>query len=295
MDLDDKENNDAFQKLASDASLYENSISTSSVVSCSSFEEGDPNSLDSGYGVSNISSPLAEEFLDISSLTEDDSSQLPGDFEKLIRGSLVQNQPHLRTCNTFNVRRSISLIETPNTSRARSCLFKDENSPSRALKRLTSSPQKESPKRTKVLEDIKNVVPMPLHRSISSNEDRIKIALHRSSTEPDLIGDFSKAFCLPLTSGRHQDLKSITPTTLAMLIRGQFNQNVGSFKVIDCRYPYEFEGGHIAGAMNFYTKQQIIEELMQVKTEQPSPSIDPIKRQILVFHCEFSSERGPNL
>jgi M-phase inducer phosphatase 2 len=116
-----------------------------------------------------------------------------------------------------------------------------------------------------------------------------------------LIGDFSKPFCLPLIDGRHQDLKSISCDTLAGLINGQFDATVGSFQIIDCRYPYEFEGGHIRDAKNLYTHEDIIDELVKNKTEL-APTAMPVnstmftaKRNILIFHCEFSSERGPKL
>lgn len=113
-------------------------------------------------------------------------------------------------------------------------------------------------------------------------------------TNPDLIGDFSKPFCLPLLEGgRHKDLKSISVHTMAKLVRGSYNDSVASFKIIDCRYPYEYEGGHIAGSVNLYTQEQILEELVTSKTEVAEA--DESKRQILVFHCEFSSERGPKL
>lgn len=139
-----------------------------------------------------------------------------------------------------------------------------------------------------------------LQKSISMNDAHIMSALSRSSTEPDLIGDFSKSYVLPLIEGRHRDLKSITPTIMAELLRGTFDHQIASFKIIDCRYPYEFEGGHIRGAKNLYTQEQILEELIKSKTEPPtvaesSVADAPLKRHIIVFHCEFSSERGPKL
>ncbi|XP_021713169.1 M-phase inducer phosphatase [Aedes aegypti] len=139
-----------------------------------------------------------------------------------------------------------------------------------------------------------------LQKSISMNDAHIMSALSRSSTEPDLIGDFSKSYVLPLIEGRHRDLKSITPTIMAELLRGTFDHQIASFKIIDCRYPYEFEGGHIRGAKNLYTQEQILEELIKSKTEPPtvaesSVAEAPLKRHIIVFHCEFSSERGPKL
>jgi M-phase inducer phosphatase len=63
------------------------------------------------------------------------------------------------------------------------------------------------------------------------------------------------------------------------------------------RYPYEYEGGHIKGAINLYTQEQIKKELIDNRRPaQAAVSSDPAdKRDILVFHCEFSSERGPKL
>ncbi|XP_055853366.1 M-phase inducer phosphatase [Episyrphus balteatus] len=134
-----------------------------------------------------------------------------------------------------------------------------------------------------------------LRKYVSMNDADIMSALSRSSSEPDLIGDFSKPFCLPLMDGRHRDLKSISSHTMANLITGVYKDSVASYKIIDCRYPYEFEGGHIRGAKNLYTQEQIMEEFVNSKTDTPAVEADGPKRHILVFHCEFSSERGPKL
>ncbi|EFN69216.1 M-phase inducer phosphatase [Camponotus floridanus] len=137
-----------------------------------------------------------------------------------------------------------------------------------------------------------------LQRSLSETETHtnIKWAVHRSVTDTDLIGDFSKPCILPITMGHHPDLKSITSDTLAALLRGEFADRIGSYKIIDCRYPYEYEGGHIAGALNLYDKGLIAQVLFDPLTSTvPKIQTDIEKRDILVFHCEFSWERGPNL
>lgn len=73
----------------------------------------------------------------------------------------------------------------------------------------------------------------------------------------------------------------------------KFNKCFFYKQVIDCRYPYEFEGGHIVGAQNLYTEDQVNERLLA-----PSSTINikssPTK-SIIVFHCEFSLQRGPML
>ncbi|XP_050084969.1 M-phase inducer phosphatase [Anopheles aquasalis] len=155
----------------------------------------------------------------------------------------------------------------------------------------------DSPSRTTVPVVLKKPV---YQKSISMNDAQIMSALSRSSSEPDLIGDFSKSYVLPLMEGQHRDLKSISGDTMARLLRGEFRDKVASYKIIDCRYPYEFEGGHIRGAKNLYTQEQIIEELISSKTEPPvtdgqDGSSSTVRRNIIVFHCEFSSERGPKL
>jgi len=94
----------------------------------------------------------------------------------------------------------------------------------------------------------------------------------------------------------HADLKTITSNTLAALLRGEFADRVASYTIVDCRYPYEYEAGHIEGAMNIYN-MDLIQQIMlnHLVDTVPRIQLDTDKRKILVFHCEFSWERGPNL
>ncbi|XP_010877610.2 M-phase inducer phosphatase 2 [Esox lucius] len=109
--------------------------------------------------------------------------------------------------------------------------------------------------------------------------------------EQDLIGDFTKCFVLPTVEGKHQDLKYITPEMMVSALSGQFDHLVERVIVIDCRYPYEFEGGHIKGALNLHQEEQLEEYLLRT----PITPLSPDRRILLVFHCEFSSERGPRM
>lgn len=63
------------------------------------------------------------------------------------------------------------------------------------------------------------------------------------------------------------------------------------------RYPYEYEGGHIRGAINIFTKEQLLQDYTENKLGTKSSKTDIVcgKRNVLIFHCEFSSERGPSL
>lgn len=128
-------------------------------------------------------------------------------------------------------------------------------------------------------------------RSHSETEAQIKSAVHKIIQNPHLIGDGSKPYCLPTIPGKHKDLKSITPDTMRRLLRGEYNNIIDSCKIIDCRYPYEFKGGHIISGQNDYTKENIMKNFL----ENPPVLKDMNKRVVLVFHCEFSSERAPKL
>jgi len=79
---------------------------------------------------------------------------------------------------------------------------------------------------------------------------------------------------------------------MADLLKDKYEDVVESFEILDCRYPYEFKGGHITGAKSWHTSEFVKERIESVKDSMPTP-VNPNKRNILIFHCEFSAERGP--
>ena len=72
--------------------------------------------------------------------------------------------------------------------------------------------------------------------------------------------------------------------------------------IVDARYPYEFKGGHIKGAVNLFNPEMIekyfyhdqakstqSQENKENQTSESDTSHGPVR--VIVFHCEFSSER----
>ena len=62
--------------------------------------------------------------------------------------------------------------------------------------------------------------------------------------------------------------------------------------IIDARFDYEFQAGHIQGAINIDNQQTCEKELLH--------DLDKLRHlmqtnTIIVFHCEFSERRGPTL
>ncbi|CAL4117793.1 unnamed protein product [Meganyctiphanes norvegica] len=133
-----------------------------------------------------------------------------------------------------------------------------------------------------------------LFRSNSESQVSIMKALSKTAnTQEKLTGDLSRPIALPtIESGENPDLPSITSETLAALINGKYNDKINSYKVIDCRYPYEFDGGHIQGADSWHNPQMVHDHLAKQKCTPVIPAEDQ-KRDILIFHCEFSQKRGP--
>ena len=64
---------------------------------------------------------------------------------------------------------------------------------------------------------------------------------------------------------------------------------------MDARYPYEYNGGHIRGSKNLYTKEQIEGHFYGTNPYHTSQKENKNRRKVLVFHCEFSVERGPQM
>ena len=139
-------------------------------------------------------------------------------------------------------------------------------------------------------------VGFPLKKCFSETQaSNIMKAVQISSSDLTLIADCSKPYALPtLKFSKHSDLRSITHTTMAELLEGKFKEIINNFTIVDCRFPYEYDGGHIKTAVNVYTQEDILKGFIS-NQENAAEIQNGTKRDILIFHCEFSSERGPSL
>eukprot|EP00741_Cyanophora_paradoxa_P001104 tig00000459_g1064.t1 len=100
---------------------------------------------------------------------------------------------------------------------------------------------------------------------------------------------FEVASVLPtVQSSENPDVRCISIDTLAHLIENPLEHT--KVHVVDCRYPYEFEGGHIVGAKNYWLPSDMEEQLFQQPPDQTGT-----ETCIWIFHCEFSSKRAPHM
>ncbi|VDD93047.1 unnamed protein product [Enterobius vermicularis] len=75
---------------------------------------------------------------------------------------------------------------------------------------------------------------------------------------------------------------------LGSLSEKEFNRK---FILVDCRYPFEYAGGHIKGAVNLHNPNDIGNVFFPNETKRFSV----ISKKIPIFYCEFSQKRGPTM
>ncbi|KAF7559546.1 hypothetical protein G7046_g4615 [Stylonectria norvegica] len=87
-----------------------------------------------------------------------------------------------------------------------------------------------------------------------------------------------------LTDDPTDTIPRISKETLLDVLDGKYYQHFDQKMVIDCRFEYEYDGGHIDGAVNYNDKELLASQLFQ----------NPMSnRTLLVFHCEYSAHRAP--
>ncbi|EJD76492.1 hypothetical protein LOAG_16564 [Loa loa] len=84
----------------------------------------------------------------------------------------------------------------------------------------------------------------------------------------------------------------ISAETLADLLRSMTEEEFSErFILIDCRYPFEFAGGHIRGAYNLFDPAEIETVFYPNNIELRTK----LMKKKPIFYCEFSQKRGPSI
>lgn len=79
-------------------------------------------------------------------------------------------------------------------------------------------------------------------------------------------------------------LPRISQDTMGDILNSQYDSEYERVLVVDCRFEYEYSGGHIHNAVNFNDKQQLANELFASESSAST---------LLIFHCEYSVHRAP--
>ena len=118
-------------------------------------------------------------------------------------------------------------------------------------------------------------IPIPIFDFIEDKESKSEINIKNffpSRQEPKLpVVDYNSP------------IFKIYPHVLAKILDDPLSNGYSNILIIDVRFPYEYNGGHIKGAKNITSFEQLHDLFLQNRGSNVC----------VVFHCEYSQERGP--
>ncbi|KAI1103927.1 hypothetical protein F4804DRAFT_213286 [Jackrogersella minutella] len=157
--------------------------------------------------------------------------------------------------------------------------------------------------------DIRTGSPVPSHvRRLSNSQARPRRQYRRSLSMFDNPNDVMKSSAeeaMPQTTlqsvmdveesqdpmlphfypdGEGDNIPRISKSTFLDVMDGKFNDYYTQKMIIDCRFEYEYEGGHIMTAVNHNDKELLARQLFQSPMDG---------KTLLIFHCEYSACRAP--
>jgi len=89
---------------------------------------------------------------------------------------------------------------------------------------------------------------------------------------------------LPHFNSDEESLPRITKDTMIDVLDGKYSRCYDQSIIIDCRFEYEYEGGHIEAAINVNDKERLATQLFENTT---------VENTLLILHCEYSAHRAP--
>ncbi|KAJ7632463.1 hypothetical protein FB45DRAFT_503982 [Roridomyces roridus] len=134
----------------------------------------------------------------------------------------------------------------------------------------------------------------PLTGATAMVDNESPSAKFLSAGMPGFGDNESAGKLLPCHRVTDDGLMRINGETLNNLLDGHYSERA-DYHIVDCRFDYEYNGGHIRGAINLNQTTDVEEFLLRASLKKPKPCVsgDPARKMILVFHCEFSAKRAP--
>ncbi|KEI37696.1 uncharacterized protein L969DRAFT_19171 [Mixia osmundae IAM 14324] len=135
-----------------------------------------------------------------------------------------------------------------------------------------------------------------------------EVQLQNPLSSPELTLQFgmneAEGKVLPCHNVKSDGLMRITAQTLKDVLSGVYDGRVQQTTIVDCRFDYEYMGGHVSGAINLASQDAVEDYFLCAgdgynstgpgRLPEPSRSGQPLPA-LLIFHCEFSAKRAPTM
>ncbi|SCV05697.1 LANO_0H13190g1_1 [Lachancea nothofagi CBS 11611] len=115
-----------------------------------------------------------------------------------------------------------------------------------------------------------------------TTDDNIESATFKSTLEKSGVSYY-------FDNSTDDNLPRISVETLVEIMDGRFRKYYQDVYIVDCRFEYEYQGGHIGQAVNINTQNSLESKFIHERHLICQSKLPPL----MVFHCEFSSYRGP--
>lgn len=93
---------------------------------------------------------------------------------------------------------------------------------------------------------------------------------------------------LPSFKSDSDNIRRIGRDVLLDVMDGKYKEKYDDVIVVDCRFEYEYDGGHIAGAVNLNTTDSLDKEFFNENKVRTGNTL-------MIFHCEYSAHRAPRM
>ena len=111
-----------------------------------------------------------------------------------------------------------------------------------------------------------------------------KATFAASSLDSIMDMDDAPKMQLPHFNADGESVPRITKDTMIDVLDGKYGQSYDQSIIVDCRFEYEYDGGHIEGALNVNDKERLTMQLFERI---------PTENTLIIFHCEYSAHRAP--
>lgn len=110
-----------------------------------------------------------------------------------------------------------------------------------------------------------------------------------------------KEYCIP-TLQIESTIPRISAETLAQIINQEYDSFFSNVFIFDCRFFYEYDGGHIISSTNLVERRQLeaiysrlvlLQQKEKKLHDMNASNLEVEKSVCIIFHCEFSTVRGP--